>query len=143
MVEARIPRLQSCGVSTVPPLGSHDDITTAFHVYVRKVVIMKIKMCERKTSIVVNGRRYKTIKSACKAYHTPYSIYNLRLSRGWDRIDAIVTPVQQGKQCVDHLGNHYDSVTHMCEAYGIDRNTFYRKKRKNIPIEKILMPEHY
>lgn len=104
---------------------------------------MKMKMCERKTSIVVNGRRYKTIKSACKAYHMPYSIYNLRLSRGWDRIDAIVTPVQQGKQCVDHLGNHYDSVTHMCEAYGIDRNTFYRKKRKNIPIEKILMPEHY
>ena len=101
---------------------------------------MKIKMCERKTSIVVNGRRYKTIKSACKAYHTPYSIYNLRLSRGWDRIAAIVTPVQQGKQCVDHLGNHYDSVTHMCEAYGIDRNTFYRKKRKNIPIEKILVP---
>ena len=99
---------------------------------------MKMKMCERKTSIVVNGRRYKTIKSACKAYHTPYSIYNLRLSRGWDRIDAIVTPVQQGKQCVDHLGNHYDSVTHMCEAYGIDRNTFYRKKRKNIPIEKNL-----
>ena len=89
-----------------------------------------MKMCERKTSIVVNGRRYKTIKSACKAYHTPYSIYNLRLSRGWDRIAAIVTPVQQGKQCVDHLGNHYDSVTHMCEAYGIDRKTFYRKSVK-------------
>lgn len=41
-------------------------------------------------------------------------------------------------KCRDHLGNEYDSIKAMCDAYGISLTTYYSRKQKGYGIEKCL-----
>ncbi|ERJ97236.1 hypothetical protein RUMCAL_00308 [Ruminococcus callidus ATCC 27760] len=42
------------------------------------------------------------------------------------------------KPCTDHLGNSYDSITSMCEAYGINPVTFSKRIQRGKTLEQAL-----
>ena len=43
------------------------------------------------------------------------------------------------KPCTDHLGNSYDSITSMCEAYGINPVTFSKRIQRGKTLEQALI----
>lgn len=75
------------------------------------------------------GKEYDSIKEMCKAYGISSSAYRRRRAKGWSLADALEKPVETkscggrgaciSKKCTDHLGKEYNSITGMCEAYGI------------------------
>ena len=45
--------------------------------------------------------------------------------------------------CKDHLGNSYNSVNAMCDAYGISAVVFRNRRRKGMTLEEALMGYRY
>ena len=41
-------------------------------------------------------------------------------------------------ECKDHLGKEYSSISAMCGAYGIHRNTFIFRRKKGMTLEQAL-----
>lgn len=89
------------------------------------------------------GNVYNTKKDMCEAYNIDYNTFSERINLGWSLERALITPIgKKGqstrKECVDHLGNKYESITAMCEAYNVDANLFRSRIKHGWDLEKAL-----
>ena len=92
---------------------------------------------------VVDSKTFRTMAEIAVAYNMSEVCIQQRVySYGWTLEDAVHTPIKQKsghrKVCQDHLGNEYDSMLEMTQAYGISYTTY--KGRLNIgwSVEKAL-----
>lgn len=73
------------------------------------------------------GNAYSSYKDMCAAYGVAPKIFNNRKRAGWNVRDCLLGKDRQREwngRCQDHLGNWYDSLKDMCEAYNISVATF-------------------
>lgn len=96
------------------------------------------------------GNKYDTIGEMCRAYHIKQSTFNSRLSYGFTLEEALTKNTkdtynsENPKQCIDHLGNKYDRIVDMLEAYSISKSVYYYKLKKGYTIKEILTKaKHY
>lgn len=83
----------------------------------------------KNNGIVVDhkGLKYISVRSMCKRYGVPLSIYNTRRAKGWDIQKSLETPcikriVTADNKWVDHKGNKFNSFIEMCEHWEIEPN---------------------
>lgn len=92
------------------------------------------------------GNSFNSLKEMCEAYGINRSTYKTRIKSGYPLEVALTgymtnkdgskgsIPIDEDnklkKPCFDHLGNKYENVNQMCQAYGINVGTFYGRSRR-------------
>lgn len=110
---------------------------------------LKDALTEEKSEVGFNGircadhlgRKYCSISEMCRAYGADRSVYQRRIDKGWSIKDALTLPYRKevrGIECTDPLGNKYNNVKEMCEAYNIKRNTYESRIRRGYTVEEAL-----
>ena len=92
-----------------------------------------------------NGRKFDSIDDLCKFYGITKHMFDGRRKKGWDLETILTTPplrrpgARGERQCADPLtGKEYPSAKALCEAYGIDTQTYTLRVRKGAdPAETI------
>lgn len=89
------------------------------------------------------GQTFPSMSAMAKYWNIPQSTLQRRLIDMKLPIkDALTLTEEECKalrnQCQDHLGNIYPSKKAMCDAYGIDRQTFFGRKTLGWSLEKCL-----
>lgn len=78
------------------------------------------------------GNTYKTLGEMCSNYEKGIDIVCERLKRGWSLEKALTQPIRKinsFRECTDHLGEHFSSISDMCVKYKINRTLYnYRIK---------------
>ncbi len=89
------------------------------------------------------GRKFDSVNAMCKFWKISRSTYRARIDQGWTIKDALTKPKKKTDMArqswTDHLGNKYESLNKMCEAYGINHYIFNtRYKKLGWPLERCL-----
>ena len=92
------------------------------------------------------GIKHESFEAMCKFYSKSCMLVTDRLRKGKSLGEALTTPVgertpshnKNARECKDHLGNIYESVADLCEAYGISKATYYNRQRLGWDLERIL-----
>ena len=95
------------------------------------------------------GNMYSSITDMCRFYKITRSTYKNRIKLGWSLKDTLTIPMGghrpnvkitsgTAKHIIDHRGNMYDSITEMCNFYGIAINTYCSRIKLGWSIEEIL-----
>ena len=76
----------------------------------------------------------------CLKYGISAHIFQNRISKGWCLKDALLTPIRIRKEndVQDHLGNSFDSISDMCRAYLIDKDTYHKRIKRGYTVEEAL-----
>lgn len=81
------------------------------------------------------GQEFKDIKEMCKHWKIEITTFSSRVNRGWTVQEALETPIgtklKRGKECVDHLGNKFNSIQKMCEYWNITPSAYKARKLAN------------
>ena len=85
---------------------------------------------------------YKTFGDMCLKYGIGRSTVTARLKRGWSLEKALTTPLKKqasnAKKVKDCLGNSFDSISDMCRAYLIDKDTYHKRIKRGYTVEEAL-----
>ena len=84
-------------------------------------------MITPKECIDHKGNRYSSLSSMCKAYGVSSSLFCKRRKAGRSLEECLSKEYyfkKDGKRCKDHLGREYNTIKEMCEAWGIQQNTY-------------------
>ena len=91
------------------------------------------------------GNVFESESALCRFYHLPLTTFKNRILRGWTLEEALTTDITKHtrkhpkKKYYDHLGNSYESITAMCNAYNIPRQVYHaRVSNMKWPIERAL-----
>ena len=95
------------------------------------------------------GNIYASISEMCRHYKITKSAYSSRIERGWTLEEALTIPIGERRpntkplsgtaiQVKDHLGKTYDSMTEMCNAYGIALSTYINRINRGFTVEEAL-----
>lgn len=80
------------------------------------------------------GQKFISVSEMCKHWNITRVTYNARRKAGWSIEDALTTPVKNitiaKEPQTDHLGNTYESLNAMCQAYKITR-WMYKSRIQN------------
>lgn len=90
------------------------------------------------SSVSVEGKRYPSLKAACKAYNVSVCTVRLRRKKGMGLIDAITTPLTNCIYSKDHLGNTFRSFSAMCAYWGVSRDLVYYRLNVGWSVKKAL-----
>ena len=89
------------------------------------------------------GNAFNSISDMCKYWGISKSIYNTRMLKcGWELKRALETPIvtkYKRKECIDHLGNPYNSIKEMCIVWGIPTSTYKYRISQGYSIEDALI----
>ena len=101
-----------------------------------------------KTSTDHKGNIVVSEKEMCRHYGIDRSTFKQRRLRGMSIEESLTMPAEApihipAKQCVDHLGQHFDSVKAMCRHYGINSMTYRVRIRRGYSIEQALTTALY
>lgn len=83
------------------------------------------------------GNVFDTISAMCRNYGVSYATYKARLRAGHTKEEALNPKLYSKGKAVelddrtDHLGNIFDSVTAMCEHYGVALSTYMRRRGRS------------
>ena len=69
--------------------------------------------------MTINGKTYRSINEACRAFNMSYCCVRDRIKRGMTPEQALTIEVGYATKAKDHLGNIYPSTAAMARAYGI------------------------
>ncbi len=86
------------------------------------------------------GNKFNTQKDMCTAYGIDGSTFRSRIKSGLSLEEALTRGFikPSSKECYDHLGNRYNSILEMCDAYGIDGSTFRSRIKSGLSLEEAL-----
>ncbi len=87
------------------------------------------------------GNTYRSVTEMCIAYGISRCTFSFRFDKkGWTLEDSLTKPLIKQKAPVkDHMGNQYPSISAMCRAYNISRDSFMSRKNKGLSIEECLL----
>ncbi len=86
------------------------------------------------------GNEYPTLSKMCEAYNIKESVYRGRINKGWT-VEEALTGIRADcpeSNVVDHLGNHYRSVSEMCKHYGVRPDSFCQRRKRGWTLEETL-----
>lgn len=88
------------------------------------------------------GQIFETIGLMCEHWNMPRTTYNARIKKGWSIEKALTTPVKpmkiKTKECIDHLGNKFESQNAMCRHYGITKSLLTTRLKLGWTLKQIL-----
>lgn len=87
------------------------------------------------------GNEFENEKLMCRYHHIHYSDYKV-LRRFGKSITQILTSENlkyktNGVDCTDHIGNKFNTITTMCEYWGIPTATYYKEFNRGEPLYQI------
>lgn len=99
------------------------------------------------------GNKFNTAKDMCDYYNISLTSYKSRIKSGWTLKDALETPVGEkrpkaeykridedgNRVYFDHLENEYETLSKMCNKYGISTRNFKERVRKGMSLKMALM----
>lgn len=104
----------------------------------------KKKHFERNAIIDHEGNKFNSQKEMCEYWKIDKDAFSKRLDSGWTLEDALTKPKGYNPQkrektkCADHMGNEFDSLAEMANAYGISPGTVYSRLQKGWTVEEAL-----
>lgn len=97
-------------------------------------------------SITVMGKKYESRRQFCIQNGINYNTYTRMIREGISDEETartlFKTPDRRTEGAVDHLGNTYPSQKAMCQAYGVQYQTFRIRIQKGVPLEIALNPQN-
>jgi hypothetical protein len=89
------------------------------------------------------GNSYNSIKDMCRHYGIPYGVYYNRLNQGMTIEQALTKPKEHirgghKRQIADHLGNQYDRLKDLADAYDISYGLLQSRLYHGWDIERAL-----
>ena len=86
------------------------------------------------------GNIFDSRSKMCKHWGVNNATYNTRINVGMTKEEALTTPVRctSIEDRIDHLGNVFDSMTKMCEYYGLTRSIYQGRIKNGWSKEKAL-----
>lgn len=100
-----------------------------------------VKSTRRASVMDHKGNTFPTMKEMCSSYGVSVGTYKYRLKQGWDLEAALTKPSGSGippKKVVDHNGTQFDSVTEMCNTYGLRVATYKYRLNHGCDMEQAL-----
>lgn len=90
------------------------------------------------------GNIYVSAKDMCESYGLNYGTFKNRIKQGWSLERALTEDTSRNPHKLqapvkDHLGNEYDTIAAMCEAYRVSRNTYQARIRNGYSVEAALL----
>lgn len=92
------------------------------------------------SKMIVNNIEYKSISDACRAYNISMQTYYNRLKRGKSPEEALLMEkeISNAKETIDHLGNKFRTLEHMCKYYNINKVTFKSRLKCGMDLKEAL-----
>ena len=87
------------------------------------------------------GQEFDSKTAMCKKWGIPVKRFTDRIEKGMSLEEALTAPIKSLKQCKDHLGNKYDSLTDMAAHYGLSLSSLINR-RKIMSLEEALTRPH-
>ena len=97
----------------------------------------------KKVYVDSKGNSYASMKELISAYGITNNTYYSRRALGWSREEALTgvhnaIRKKRDRVITDHLGNKYNTLKEMCNAWGIELYNYERRRRKGWSMEEIL-----
>ncbi len=77
------------------------------------------------------GNHYNSKTDMCNAWNVNRHTFSDRMDRGWSLEEALTGNKKRinpkAKKCSDHLGNEYETIVDMCNAYGVNYKIYKRR----------------
>ena len=89
------------------------------------------------------GRTYSCMQEMCDHWGVKRSVFMDRRQHGWTLQECLTgrdSRIGKHGRIQDHRGNTYLSAKTMCDAYNINYSSYCSKRRRKIPLAKILEP---
>ena len=104
--------------------------------------ISERKIPERYAVTGPDGKKYRSESEMCRLNGISEGCYRERKHSGKKGMDLLKKEKMyhyvSEKERTDHLGNTYNSMRDMCKAYGIDINTYCRRREKGLSVKDAL-----
>lgn len=88
------------------------------------------------------GNKYPSVEAMCCKYGIMRNTFYLRRKQGWSLEKSLTEPLSRknglGEPVKDHLGNEYQNVAQMCNAYGLTFCCYGNRIRSGWSLEKTL-----
>ena len=101
-------------------------------------VINKSKTKNNSNSNASDFKLNKEILNQLKNLNIDPTLYKYRIKKGMSHEEALKKPRKRKITTIDHLGNHYDSLKEMCQAYNITPSVLNKRLNRKWTIEKAL-----
>ena len=88
------------------------------------------------------GRKFGSIKEMCEYWGVDVSTFSDRVTKNRPLSECLSANTLENsggaKRCSDHLGNTYDSIKEMCEAWGTEYALYMSRRHRGLSIEMSL-----
>ncbi|WOG25917.1 GIY-YIG nuclease family protein [Endozoicomonas sp. 8E] len=90
--------------------------------------------------LLVCGKLYRSVESACDAFNIPSYVYRSRVAKGMSTEEALSAPYSGRSKplCVD--GMEFSTITEACEYFDVSRTVYCERIKNGLSVEQALMP---
>lgn len=90
--------------------------------------------------IEVGGKTFASITAACREFKVDRRLATQRLSTGWTAEQVFLKAPRISKKSIQikYRGTTYESETALCQAYGVNTSSFWKRKKEGKSLDECL-----